>query len=80
MIVGAAGELPKPPPEPIKFLEDMDDTELADAVRLMPLIRFSHLIQALDWDARWSHKVRSNTLDLLVSSNVVDPAWEIHVI
>lgn len=33
MIVGAAGELPKPPAEPIKFLEDMDDTELADAVR-----------------------------------------------
>jgi hypothetical protein len=32
MIVGAAGELPKPPAEPIKFLEDMDDTELADAV------------------------------------------------
>ncbi|KAF8487156.1 hypothetical protein DFH94DRAFT_703508 [Russula ochroleuca] len=32
MIVGAAGELPKPPAEPIKFLEDMDDTELADAL------------------------------------------------
>ncbi|KAN0118237.1 hypothetical protein V8E52_005498 [Russula decolorans] len=32
MIVGAAGELPKPPAEPIKFLEDMNDTELADAI------------------------------------------------
>jgi ubiquitin carboxyl-terminal hydrolase 14 len=60
MIVGAAGELPKPPAEPIKFLEDMDDTELADAVRLMSLIRFSDLIRALDWDARWSNEVRSN--------------------
>ena len=61
MIVGAAGELPKPPAEPIKFLEDMNDTELADAVGLIPLIRFSNLIRALDWDARWSNKVRSNT-------------------
>ena len=61
MIVGAAGELPKPPAEPIKFLEDMNDTELADAVRLMSLIRFSDLIRGLDWDARWSNKVRSNT-------------------
>ena len=61
MIVGAAGELPKPPAEPIKFLEDMNDTELADAVGLMSLIRFSDLIQALDWDARWSNEVRSNT-------------------
>ncbi|KAI0270570.1 cysteine proteinase [Gloeopeniophorella convolvens] len=32
MVIGAAGELPKPPSEPIKFLEDMDDTELADAL------------------------------------------------
>lgn len=62
MIVGAAGELPKPPAEPIKFLEDMNDTELADAVGLVFLmIRFSDLIRALDWDARWSNEVRSNT-------------------
>lgn len=61
MIVGAAGELPKPPAEPIKFLEDMDDTELADAVGLMSLIRFFYLIQVLDWDARWFNKVRNNT-------------------
>jgi hypothetical protein len=46
MVVGAAGELPKPPAEPIKFLEDMNDTELADVVgsifsiHLNPLIRF----------------------------------------
>ncbi len=45
MVVGAPGELPKPPPEPIKFLEDMDDTELADAVGLMCLIHLSVLIQ-----------------------------------
>ncbi|KAI9511232.1 hypothetical protein F5148DRAFT_975515 [Russula earlei] len=30
--VGAAGELPQPPSEPIKFLEDLNDTELADAL------------------------------------------------
>ncbi|GLB44135.1 putative peptidase C19 family protein [Lyophyllum shimeji] len=29
MVIGAAGELPKPPPKPIVFLEDMDDAELA---------------------------------------------------
>ncbi len=46
MIVGAAGELPKPPAEPIKFLEDMNDTELADAVGLIVLIRFPDLIRA----------------------------------
>ncbi|KAN0141942.1 hypothetical protein V8E53_000404 [Lactarius tabidus] len=32
MVIGTAGELPKPPAEPIKFLEDMNDTELADAL------------------------------------------------
>ena len=32
MVIGAAGELPKAPTEPIKFLEDMNDIELADAV------------------------------------------------
>ena len=32
MVIGTAGELPKPPEEPIKFIEDMNDTELADAV------------------------------------------------
>jgi ubiquitin carboxyl-terminal hydrolase 14 len=32
MVIGAAGELPKPPAEPIKFMEDMDDAELANAV------------------------------------------------
>jgi ubiquitin carboxyl-terminal hydrolase 14 len=32
MVIGTAGELPKPPEEPIKFLEDMNDTELADAL------------------------------------------------
>ncbi|KAJ7456957.1 hypothetical protein FB451DRAFT_1275366 [Mycena latifolia] len=32
MVIGAAGELPKPPEKPIVFLEDMDDTELAEAL------------------------------------------------
>jgi ubiquitin carboxyl-terminal hydrolase 14 len=53
MVIGAAGELPKPPEKPIVFLEgtkfirdpchhlsilyvDMDDSELAEAVRLFP--------------------------------------------
>ncbi|KAF8999843.1 hypothetical protein BDQ17DRAFT_1391450 [Cyathus striatus] len=31
-VIGAAGELPKPPEKPIVFLEDMDDTELAEAL------------------------------------------------
>jgi ubiquitin carboxyl-terminal hydrolase 14 len=70
MIVGAAGELPKPPAEPIKFLEDMDDTELADAVGPMSLIRFSFLIRDLAWDACRSHKVRSYTFDHLARSDV----------
>ncbi|KAK7688677.1 hypothetical protein QCA50_008215 [Cerrena zonata] len=32
MVIGAAGELPKPPEKPIVFLEDMDDSELAQVV------------------------------------------------
>ena len=44
MVVGAAGELPKPPAEPIKFLEDMNDTELADAVGPVSLIHLHALI------------------------------------
>ncbi|KAK2465548.1 hypothetical protein APHAL10511_002440 [Amanita phalloides] len=31
-VIGAAGELPKPPETPIQFLEDMDDAELAEAL------------------------------------------------
>jgi ubiquitin carboxyl-terminal hydrolase 14 len=31
-VIGAAGELPKPPAKPIVFLEDMDDSELAEAL------------------------------------------------
>ncbi|RDX47629.1 cysteine proteinase [Lentinus brumalis] len=34
MVIGAAGELPKPPSTPIQFLEDMDDTSLAQALAL----------------------------------------------
>ncbi|KAG5653925.1 hypothetical protein H0H81_009282 [Sphagnurus paluster] len=37
MVIGAAGELPKPPTKPIVFLEDMDDAELAEAVTLFDL-------------------------------------------
>ncbi|KAJ7146152.1 hypothetical protein C8R44DRAFT_863954 [Mycena epipterygia] len=32
MVIGAAGELPKPPEKPVVFLEDMDDSELAEAL------------------------------------------------
>ncbi|KAG5729171.1 Ubiquitin carboxyl-terminal hydrolase 6, partial [Termitomyces sp. T112] len=32
MVIGAAGELPKPPAKPIVFLEDMGDAELAEAL------------------------------------------------
>ncbi|OSX58024.1 hypothetical protein POSPLADRAFT_1061110 [Postia placenta MAD-698-R-SB12] len=34
MVIGAAGELPKPPEKPIVFMEDMDDTSLAQALSL----------------------------------------------
>ncbi|KAH9922256.1 cysteine proteinase [Fomitopsis serialis] len=34
MVIGAAGELPKPPEKPIVFLEDMDDSALAEALAL----------------------------------------------
>ncbi|EKM52645.1 uncharacterized protein PHACADRAFT_261216 [Phanerochaete carnosa HHB-10118-sp] len=34
MVIGAAGELPKPPSTPTVFLEDMDDSELAQALAL----------------------------------------------
>ncbi|XP_006455692.1 hypothetical protein AGABI2DRAFT_195095 [Agaricus bisporus var. bisporus H97] len=32
MVIGAAGELPKPPENPVVFLEDLDDAELAEAL------------------------------------------------
>ncbi|KAF5376058.1 hypothetical protein D9615_007696 [Tricholomella constricta] len=32
MVIGAPGELPKPPTKPTVFLEDMDDAELAEAL------------------------------------------------
>jgi hypothetical protein len=58
MVIGTAGELPKPPAEPIKFLEDMDDTELADAVG-SKLLRDIAQLRSLAWHARWSQKVSS---------------------
>ncbi|KAG8215408.1 hypothetical protein J3R82DRAFT_9015 [Butyriboletus roseoflavus] len=33
-VIGAAGELPKPPEKPVVFLEDMDDAEMAEALAL----------------------------------------------
>lgn len=33
-LIGTAGELPKAPTQQTKFLEDMDESELAQAVRL----------------------------------------------
>ncbi|KAG8950994.1 deubiquitinating enzyme [Tulasnella sp. 424] len=33
-VIGAAGELPKPPSTPVTFLEDMDDRELANALNV----------------------------------------------
>lgn len=35
MVIGAAGELPKPPSEKVVFLEDMTDSQLADAVSVV---------------------------------------------
>lgn len=34
MVIGAAGELPKPPEKPVVFLEDMDESEIAEALSL----------------------------------------------
>ncbi|KAG6377843.1 hypothetical protein JVT61DRAFT_14624 [Boletus reticuloceps] len=33
-VIGAAGELPKPPEKPIVFLEDMNDSEMAEALSM----------------------------------------------
>ncbi|KAG8957901.1 deubiquitinating enzyme [Tulasnella sp. 419] len=34
VVVGTAGELPKPPAEPVVFMEDMDEKDLADALHM----------------------------------------------
>ncbi|KAF9221830.1 cysteine proteinase [Gyrodon lividus] len=34
MVIGTAGELPKPPEKPIVFLEDMDESEMAEALAM----------------------------------------------
>ncbi|KAL4065479.1 hypothetical protein V8B97DRAFT_2010451 [Scleroderma yunnanense] len=34
MVIGAAGELPKPPETPVVFLEDMDESEMAQALAM----------------------------------------------
>ncbi|SRR6266404_3792160 len=61
MVIGAAGELPKPPAEPIKFLEDMNDTELADVVG-RTLNAFTYYVSCpqslyIARHACWSYKV-----------------------
>lgn len=33
MVLGTAGELPQAPTQPVQFLEDMKDEDLAQAVR-----------------------------------------------
>lgn len=34
MVIGTAGELPKAPPAPVTFLEDMTDSQMAEATQL----------------------------------------------
>ncbi|KAI8374137.1 uncharacterized protein BYT42DRAFT_575257 [Radiomyces spectabilis] len=34
MMMGTAGELPKPPPQPVQFLEDMSEAEVAEALEI----------------------------------------------
>ncbi|KIK95193.1 hypothetical protein PAXRUDRAFT_779329 [Paxillus rubicundulus Ve08.2h10] len=41
-VIGTAGELPKPPEKPTVFLEDMDDSEIAEAVGLPFSISIGH--------------------------------------
>ncbi|KAI8048039.1 uncharacterized protein B0P05DRAFT_519510 [Gilbertella persicaria] len=36
MMMGTAGELPKPPPKPVQFLEDMSDAQVAEALDIPP--------------------------------------------
>ncbi|KAI8991025.1 hypothetical protein BDF20DRAFT_811286 [Mycotypha africana] len=36
MMMGTAGELPKPPPKPTQFLEDMTDAEIAEVLDIPP--------------------------------------------
>ncbi|CAO3621166.1 unnamed protein product [Mucor fragilis] len=36
MMMGTAGELPKAPPKPVQFLEDMTDAEVAEALDIPP--------------------------------------------
>ncbi|KAI8377303.1 hypothetical protein BD560DRAFT_432995 [Blakeslea trispora] len=36
MMMGTAGELPKPPPKPVQFLEDMTDSQVAEVLDIPP--------------------------------------------
>lgn len=36
MMMGTAGELPKPPPKPVQFLEDMTEAEVMEALDIPP--------------------------------------------
>ncbi len=63
MVIGAAGELPKPPAEKIVFLEDMTDSELADAVRAFTVAQidivdsYPGCADVVAKNAGWSFKV-----------------------
>lgn len=49
MMMGTAGELAKPPPKPVQFVEDMTDAELNTAVssRKSCLVSNSHTFLSL---------------------------------
>lgn len=63
-VIGTAGELPKPPALPVKFLEDMDDAELANAVSASPrlcsgpIVNIPLVAQRTDWHGQ----VRAHTV------------------
>ncbi|KAF8895799.1 cysteine proteinase [Mucidula mucida] len=48
MVIGAAGELPKPPEKPITFLEDMEDQELAEALAIPSGLKKYGLVAVMD--------------------------------
>lgn len=36
MVMGTAGELPKTPPKPVQFLEDLTEAEVMEALNIPP--------------------------------------------
>lgn len=60
MMMGTAGELPKPPEKPTQFLEDMTDAQVAEAVRMNDdgRVRYTRFvgdsfIHCIAWDSCW---------------------------